>query len=159
MKHISTYLTKYNHITMNTKISQLGKSMEVKKRNDDTEFTCFTDEAPEDLKSLFLEHYKVKDLDYQIFSKAIDTYLEAWENNEDSPTLLIDYIEENYNDFSSVYTTDRLSYLDIFNQSEITEFVQSYKVDIADACAMWYDEQVKGAISIIHEWVINSEVK
>lgn len=136
-----------------TKLSQLEKAMEVKKRTDDTEYTCFTDEVPEELKNLFLEHYNVKNLDYQIFSNAIDIYLEAWENNEDSPTLLIDYIQENYNDIGSVYTSDRLAYLDNSNQDEISEFVQNYKTDIGNACAIWYNEQVQSAVSIIHDYV------
>lgn len=139
-----------------TKLSQLEKAMEVKKRDNRSEFTCFTDTAPESLKDLFLEHYNVKDLDYQIFSQAIDIYLEAWNNNEDSPTLLLDYIEDNYNEIGSVYISDRLAYLDNFNQSEITEFVKSYDVDIQDACAIWYNEQVHSAMHIIHDWVVKS---
>ena len=78
------------------KIELLSKSMEVKKRADDTSFTCFSDTAPEELKDLYLEHYEVRDIEYEIFSKACDTVVEAWENNEDSPTLLLDYVQENY---------------------------------------------------------------
>ena len=137
----------------NTKIALLEKAMEVKTRADGTEFTCFSDTAPEDLKDLFLEHYNVRDLDYKIFSNAIDIYIEAWNNNEGSPTLLMEYIQDNYNDIGSVYTSDRLEYIDAWNQDEISEFVQNYKCDIPTGCAMWYDEQVQTAISSIHGYV------
>jgi hypothetical protein len=126
-----------------------SKAMEIKKREDGTEFHCFSDEAPEELKDLFLRYYSVRDLDYEIFSVAIDTIVEAWNNNEDSPTLIREYIEENYNDFSSVYTADMLGYLNIWNHDEILENIKEMVCDIPAACAYWYDSQVKSAINII----------
>lgn len=146
---------------MNTpqlKIDALEKSMKRSKRDDKTEFYHFTDTAPKELKDLFLEHYEVRDLDYEIFSTAIDTFIEAWNNNEDSPTLLDDYIDENYNDFSSPYNADRLAYLNVWNDSEIAEISKNYSCEsVSLACAIWYDEQVKGAIRIISDWVLNNK--
>lgn len=137
------------------KLALLEKAMEVKQRDDKTEFTCFSDIAPKELQSLFLEHYEVRDIDYVIFSKAIDTIIEAFENNENWDTSykempILEYIQENYNDFASPYNADRLAYLNIWNDSEIAEISKNYSCEsISLACAIWYDEQVHAAVNII----------
>lgn len=127
--------------------------MEVKQRLDNTNFYCFSDNAPEELKDLFLEHYDIKDLDYQIFSKACDTISEVYEyqnNNDNKVYDFENYIQDNYNEFASVYTSDRIDYLDSSNDNEIAEIVINYKCEsISFACAIWYDEQVQNAISLI----------
>lgn len=126
----------------------LEKSMEVKKREDGTEFTCFSDTATEELKDLYLEHYEVRDLAYKIFSTAIDTIIEAYENNEKSVNLL--YVLENYNDFASPYNADRLAYLNVWNDEDIARIFKDFSCEsISMACAIWYDEQVKDAMVII----------
>ena len=38
------------------KIISLANAMEVKERADKTEFTCFSDNAPEELKAIFLRN-------------------------------------------------------------------------------------------------------
>lgn len=125
--------------------------MTLSTRKDETEFYHFTDNAPKEIFDLFLEHYEVLDIYYEIFAKAIDTVVEAWNNNEESPKLLNEYIRENYSDFSSVYTAEQLSYLNIWNQEEVSDNVKELGCSISEACAYWYNNEVQNAIGIIVE--------
>jgi len=95
------------------------------------------------------------DLSYEIMAKACDIYAEAYANNEDSPTMLMEYIEENYRDYASVYTYERLSWLDNNNQSDITDIVIDHGCDIADACAKWYESKVYAVCWHLDEWINN----
>jgi len=61
--------------------------------------------------------------------------------------------------FGSVYSWDRLQYLTINNQDEIAELVQNYKVDIQTACAIWFDEQVTGALHYLKGRILAEETK
>lgn len=123
-----------------------GKTKDGQADPDGEVFNHFTDTAPQELRDLFLENFEVKDLDYAIFSRACDAVAET------SLDDLADYEFEG--EFASVYTFDRLQYLDNNNQSEISEFVQNYKVDIATACAIWYDEQVNRACGLIRDYIL-----
>ena len=136
-------------MTIEKKVTALENAMQKSKRKDDTEFYHFSDNAPKELKDIFMEHYEVRDIDYEIFSQAIDTVREAWENNEESPTLLRDYIEENYSEFSSVYTSDLLGYLTIWNHEEVADNMKELGCSIPEACAYWYDNEVKNACLVI----------
>jgi len=136
--------------TSQEKIDLLQNAMTTSERENGTEYTHFTDDAPQELKDVFLNEYNVRDIDYQIFSKACDTIVEAYSNNEEGTPFLKEYIQENYNDFASVYNADRLSYLNIWNDDEVSEIFKNYSCDtISTACATWYDEQVQNAITLI----------
>lgn len=142
-------------MTTKEKIFKLQNTMQVRKRLDSTEFTCFSDTAPEELKDLFLEHYEVRDLDYIIFSKAIDVIVETAEEGEDDLQNIIEQVQ-NTNDFASPYNTDRLAYLNIFNDDEITGVFKEYEcMSVSQACAIWYDDQVHAAVEIIiNEYIL-----
>jgi len=138
--------------------------MTISRRIDETLYTHFTDEAPEELKKIYLEHYEVRDIDYQIFNTACDIISEVYANeaeqqreNKDereNEERITDCIEEATNDSASLYTSSRLDYLNTWNQDEIAMIVRSAQVDIADACAMWYEQQVKqAAFTIINNWI------
>lgn len=133
------------------KIESLKTAMTVKERDDKTEFTCFTDTGPKELKDLFLENFEVRDQDYQIFSKACDllTKIYADEIKEDD---IDDEIYERANECGSVYTSDRLALLNMWNQSEITDHIVP-GLDIATACAIWFDGEVTHACFIIRKWI------
>lgn len=122
------------------------------REKEDKTFYYFTETAPQELRDLFLENYEVNDLDYEIFSKACDIIAEMSVSELESDEAS-DAIQER--ESASVYTFDRLQYLDNSNQHEISEFCQNYKVDIATACAIWYDEQVQNACGLIREYIIN----
>lgn len=128
-----------------------------KKRDDGTEFYCFADNAPEELKDLFLEHYEVRDQDYEIMYDA---------SSEIEDTELADIIKEDGNELfyeiesASVYNADRLSYLNIWNDDEISGIFKEYLCEsISQACAMWYDRQVEEACNLLREYIIGSDNK
>lgn len=140
-------------MTTQNKIDLLGKAMELKKRDNGEEFYCFTDTAPEELRALFLDNYEVRDLDYEIFSRAIDEIMIDWTDSEGD----IDNFErdvkgkiEDTQDFASIWTSERLAYLSVHNEDEIKDKMDEYGAEsISNACAWWYDDQVKNAIDLI----------
>lgn len=137
------------------KIISLANSMEVKERTDKTEFTCFSDNAPEELKAIFLSNYEVRDTHYQIFSKACDIISELLqESPELSGGQLEDDINERVENSFSVYTSDQLDLLDNWNNEEIAEIVKDHCTkDISTACAIWFDREVTSACHLINDWV------
>lgn len=133
------------------RFEEINNAMTIKTRDDKTEFYCFSDKASETLKNLFLEHYEVRDLDYQIFSKACD-YISERELSE----ILSDDFELIDGEFASYYYDERLSYLNIWNDEEISDYFKNYSCDsISMACAYWFDNQVNDAIYIIRDYIIN----
>lgn len=151
-------------LTKVQKIATLSKAMTRSERDDKTEFYHFTDNAPEELKDLYLEHYEVRNIDYETFSSACDMLSDIYydyveENTEHNEALakseiIIDQIYERSADSASVYTADRLSYLNIWNQDEISDYIKNgIAEDIQTACAIWYDAQVEQASLLINEWV------
>lgn len=140
-------------MTKEEKIASLAHAMTTKKRPDETTFTCFSDTAPEELKNLFLDHYAVRDIEYMIFADAcdiMDTLLQVNNHRVDEIDTLI---HDDTEDSASPMTADRLGYLYNWNQDEITKYVQTRKIDIATACAFWYDDQVQNACFIIKNWI------
>lgn len=72
------------------------------------------------------------ELAYDIVSRATNELPRTLKELDDLDPYNIEY--------ASVYTRDRLDYLTIHNQEEITELVhESTDRDIATACAIWYD--------------------
>lgn len=135
-------------------MASLEKAMEVTKRDDGTEFACFSDHAPEELRGLFLKHYaihySVRDIDYKIFSDACDAVTRAWNDVDGEKGLLREWIDDNCNEFASIYNAERLAYLSVFNDDEVADTFRSYACEsISMACAYWYDNKVKDAMRII----------
>lgn len=122
--------------------------MTVSKRDNGEEFYHFSDNAPQEIKDIFREEYEIRDLDYEIFSRAIDTFSEYTIEDIENDDFSVE--------FASYYTSDRLGYLNIWNQDEVTELVKTYDVDIQDACAIWYDQSVERAMRIILNEYINA---
>lgn len=142
-------------MTKDEKLAVLDKCMTVSTRDDGTDFNHFTDEAPEELKDLYLEYYEVRDQDYEIFARACDIVGDVYAYKPDSTDEeATDAIYEEASDSASVYTADRLEIINIWNEEEISEMVRSEGHDsIAQACASWYDRQVEQAAIIIKDWV------
>ena len=93
------------------------------------------------------------DLSYEIVSKAIDILVD---NSEDG-SLDEDDLMDLCNDSASVYTATRLSYLNPYNESEISDRIKDFGCDIQTACAMWYDEMVYEVVIKLFEWVKEDE--
>lgn len=142
-------------MTKQEKIAVLDKAMTVSKRDDGTTYTHFTKEAPEELKDLFLEHYNVRELDYDVFSEACDVVSEVY---ADKPNATDDQatedIYERSSDRASYYNDDRLEYITIWNQDEVADIVREQGCDIATAGAVWYDRAIEQASIIIKDWII-----
>lgn len=140
-------------MTTAKKIASIATAMTRSKRDDGTEFFHFTDTAPEELKNLYLEHYDVRDLDYEIFSGACDIVAEVYESHPTQEKAEED-IYERASDYASVYTSDRLAYLNMWNESDVSDLMHEYGMrSIADACAAWYDRQTEQAAIIISNWI------
>lgn len=143
------------------KIAVLSDAMTQSKREDGTEFYHFTDKAPEELKSLYLEHYNVAELDYETFSQACDIVSEIYKEFKGTEKVggdiegdIIDEIYERSSDSASVYTSVRLGYLNNQNESDISDYMKEYGVhSIAETCAIWYDKQVEQQALIIKDWI------
>lgn len=122
---------------------------------DGEKFYHFSGSAPEELENLYLEHYEVRDIDYETFSRACDIVSEIYEETPEADNEKIEEgIYERASDSASVYTSTRLEYLNIWNQDEISDIMREYGTeDIATACAIWYDRQVEQATIIIKDWI------
>lgn len=65
--------------------------------------------------------------------------------------------EEDFGEHASVYTADRLGYLSINNQDEITNTMKEYECDIQTACAIWFDHQVRDVAHKLIDWILEGE--
>lgn len=138
------------------KIKALATAMTTSKRaGEDDSFYHFSATAPEELKDLYLEHYRtLRDIDYETFSRACDIVSEIYTEKPDiSDDDATDDIYERASDSANPYTSVALSYLNSWNQEEIGETAREIESDIATACMYWYDKQVEQAAIIINEWI------
>lgn len=127
----------------------------VRKDNPEDTFYHFTDDALKELTDLFLEHYEVKDIDYETFSRACDIVSEIYADKPDTTQdAATEEIYERASDCASVYTYQRLQYLDANNDQEITDTLKECNcTTISEACAVWYDRQVEQVAILINEWI------
>lgn len=156
-----------NAMTKQEKIASLAVAMKQSIRGKATQgqldpegekYYHFTDDAPEELQKLYLEHYEVRDVDYETFSDACDIMSEIYNDEsqeDDGLSFVEDAIYERASDSASCYTSDLLDYINIWNQDEISQYVRDLGIDIAQAAGNWYDQQVENMCFIIKDWVEN----
>lgn len=142
-------------MTKKDKILALYSAMATSTRGGEKDsFYHFSDKAPKELVDLFLEHYDVRDIDYETFSRACDIVSEAYASEPDADyDAITDVIYEASSGSANVYTDVALGYLSMWNQDEISDIVRDTKCDIAQACMQWYDTQVEQQAVIIKDWV------
>lgn len=142
-------------LTQKAKIALLPNAIKSTSRPDGTMFSHFTDDAPESLKQLFLEHYEVADLDYQTFGEACELVSEIYADEPDANAKKVEeMVYERSGDRASYYTSDRLAYLSPSNEGEISDIMRDYGMhSISEACAAWYDKQVEQQAILIKDWV------
>lgn len=92
------------------------------------------------------------DLSYAIVADACsliaDTELE--DLNEDTDDIFYE------NESASVYTDERLGYLNMNNQYEISEKMKDLSLDdISTACAVWYDDMVRSVALELRDYILN----
>ena len=121
--------------------------LETRKRDNGDEFICKKDDTPKHIVDIihdvmFENDNHDFDLDYKIMDSALIELSEV--EFED----LAEYeVHESESEYASVYTGERLTYLNMWTQDEISDVAKEYSTeDIATACAIWYDNQVKTVI-------------
>lgn len=135
------------------KIACLDKAMTRSERDNGDTFYHFTDDAPKELVDLFFENYEVRGVDYETFSDACDIMSDIL-NSDDVDYEGIDArIHEQSEGTASVYTATQLSYIDIWNQDEISSIVREFEMDIAVCAAIWYERQVQEMCQLLLEWI------
>ncbi len=152
-------------MTKQEKLKSLEAAMTTSKREgEEDSFYHFSDSAPEELKNLFLEHYEVRDIDYETFSRACDIVSEVYaeysgddtgkdEQEASEDDKITDAIYERSSDSANPYTAVRLAYLNVWNQDEVADYVRDLHVDVATGAAYWYDKQVEQQAIIIKDWI------
>ena len=137
--------------------------LEGKERGEDVIY-CKREGLPEEVSELLSsiafdisEEVGGLDLPYKILNNALE---ELSDNCEDIKDLAdYDSRESTPDGFCSVYTWDRLQLLNVHNQADISEVMKEYGYnDIADACAVWYDNQVYDAIDLIKNKLNNENI-
>jgi len=110
----------------------------------------------EDILSEIQRHSDVGfELSYEIMASACNIVDEVYSNADINQTdeELEDDANERANDCASIYTGERLSWLSNWNQEEITQIMKEYSCDIAGACAIWYDSQVRDMVGELINWI------
>jgi hypothetical protein len=89
------------------------------------------------------------DLSYEICARACDLISES-EVDELGESEDMFYESES----ASVYTDERLKYLNIYNQDEISEKQKEFDCDIQTACAVWYDDMVRSVALELRDYIL-----
>lgn len=94
----------------------------------------------------------MNDLSYEIVAKACDLIAQDDDITDGSEDI---YYE---NESASVYTADRLGYLNATNQEEITQKMKEFGCDIQTACAVWYDDMVRSAALTLRDYILGGDI-
>ena len=130
---------------------ELVDCLETRKRDSGEEFICRKDGTSEKITDIVHDVMYENtnnnfDLDYEIMDKAL-MFLSEFELKEIEESR--DKVDERSyeNEYASVYTGQRLSYLNNGNEPEIYDKQKEYESDIQTACAVWFDDQVRTVIN------------
>lgn len=146
-------------MTQKEKHALLAKAYVTKEVSDDRkEIEVINDELPKefseairDIQFKLNESTGIFELDYPIMSMACSLLADVgFEELKDTDLV------ELSNDCASVYTNTRLSYINVNNQQEISDVLREYgnDVDIATACAVWYERQVIIALDLLLDFIL-----
>ena len=133
---------------MNKKdFTTLVNCLEQKTRDNGDKFYCRKDNTPSKIV-VAMQYIMFKndnhdfDLNYEIMNDALNELYD-----QDFKDLSDYDVYNSESEYASVYTSERLSYLNNWTEDEITEVMKEYECDIQTACAIWYDQQVKNIIT------------
>ena len=106
-------------------------------------FYCIKDNTLENVSKivkdvLFDNDYSDLDLSYEIMNTALNVLSDV----EFKDLEAFDMYEYE-GDLASIYTIDRLNYLNTWNEGEISDLVKEHSMMISEACAYWYAQQVE----------------
>ena len=154
---------KINYMTKENKLKDIAQAMEIKEVDDKREHIyIIADTCPTELKEVLMNLIYdeniggIHDLSYEICYNAINILNDRPEFADcDDTSYLIQEITES----GSIYTVERLSYLNNMNECEIYDIIKEYDVkDISTACAVWFDDMVRKAVETIISDYINKEI-
>lgn len=145
-------------MTKKQKLEEIkNNSMEFKKWDNGKEGYIIIDKCNEEIKNILMKLIYdeniggCSDLSYEIVACACGLF--------DDIETIKDLQEEGDSceaELSSVYTAERLSYLNLNNQGEITDIMEEWGngTDIQTACAIWYDNMVRSAYEDIKAFIL-----
>lgn len=127
-------------------------------RNGGEKITVLREPLPDDIQAHLLDilhDAKEKagdfDLAYEIAAQAVELLPDTIED-----LATFDPYDINI-ESASIYTYDRLQYLNIYNQYDIAQvFKETSSDDIANACAIWYDRIIQETLSDLVDYFINN---
>lgn len=88
------------------------------------------------------------DLSYEICAKACELIADSDIKDLEGEDLFYE------SESASVYTSDRLGYLNNNNQGEISDKMKEYDSDIQTACAVWYDDMVRNVALELRDYIM-----
>jgi len=137
-----------------TKYNAVINCMELQKRDNNDYFAIIKDNTEKDLKDLIINMIYDENIGGTT-SQSYDILYDATQNIENfTIEELKDTDIEDIQDMASVYTYDRLAYINNNNEYEIYDILKEYNLDnINTACAIWYDTQVKNAMYKLRAYI------
>lgn len=134
-----------------TAMRYTGDKEEAQAKGERAEIYLIKDTTSEELTKVLFDSMKdldaSHDLSYEIASRACDIVADI-DLDKDTDDQLADQTP------ASVYIATRLSYLNAHNQDTITDISKEYDCDIQEACAYWYDNQVRDVARALLAWVV-----
>ena len=151
-------------MTQQEKLNAIANAMELKTRNDGTEYCYIKDNCNEDVKKVLMQLIYdeniggTHDLSYEICAKACDIIGEKTLTGNDRDSLTSDDLDlfADADSITSVYTATQLSWLNNNNESEISAILKDEsQTSIAQACASWYAQQVQNVCETLKDFILN----
>ena len=143
---------------MQNKFIAITNAYETKKVADNRDtIAVIKDSVPSDIKDVLLDIQRNLDvgfdLSYEIVSEACDILSEM--GIEKINTDETDFFAE-ADSRANVYTAVQLSYLNLHNESEISELMKDESItSIAQACSIWHSHKVAEACQALTDYIIN----
>lgn len=142
------------------KYNEVAEAMEFKKWDNGKEGYIIRDTCTGDTKQLLMDIiYDERvggesDLSYEIVAKACAVISEI----ELKDLKDWDIYENNEDEHASIYNTERLAYLNNWNEGEISDTFKEYNCElISNACAYWYDNMVNNTIEKIRAYILRHD--
>lgn len=130
---------------------ELVNGLETCKRGDGTEYITRKDGLSADVTTLIRDVvFEIDEHDLDLAYKIVSDALYTMESMDMKEFKECDIYELD-GGHASVYNAERLSYLNIWNQDEVSSLISELGGDITEACAYWYDNKVTEALSLFQE--------
>ena len=145
-------------MNLKQKLDLLSGTYTSKSVDDDREeITILNDKSPlyQDMKTIQFELNKETgtfELDYKIMDSASCIVGEIEADDLERADLY-----EVSQGSASVYTATRLGYMNIQNEGEMSDILKEFDCSIAEACAIWYDNQVVKACEMIRSSLLDNQ--